>query len=311
MEDLGFKDVEIISPSNKNSYADYSRGQGVKFRLLAWKGIVAGEIMGKLRQEHKPYEAVQGQTEELYSKYLDKVIHSVETGAKDTLDLLVEAGEAFKKIELLDIPRKPVVAVVGEIFMRDNLYCSGFLRQRLENLGVETIMAPVREWIELSSMRYLQESAWRGEWQNVAKAWIQGYFQRRIEAKFEHALHGAIDPKTSLPLADILKYCDPYVHRDYVGDPPLALGTAAGLAKNGISGVANILPFTCLPGTIVASLSTAFRKDHNDMPWVDIAFDGQEDTGIETRLQAFVHQAKEYNRTQGYNKTANQGKSTE
>ena len=80
------------------------------------------------------------------------------------------------------------------------------------------------------------------------------------------------------------------------GDTP-----GEGLAKTGISGVANILPFTCLPGTIVASLSTAFRKDHEDMPWVDIAFDGQEDTGIETRLQAFVHQAKEYAKAKGYN----------
>ena len=31
-------------------------------------------------------------------------------------------------------------------------------------------------------------------------------------------------------------------------------------------------------------------------------FDGQEDTGIETRLQAFVHQAKEYANRMGYNK---------
>jgi predicted CoA-substrate-specific enzyme activase len=310
MEDLGFKDVEIISPSNKNSYADYSRGQGVKFRLVAWKGIVAGEILGKLRQEHKPYEAVQGQTEKMYKEYLDRLIHSVETGAKDTLDMLIEAGEAFKKLEMMDIPRKPVVAVVGEIFMRDNPYCSGFLKQRLENLGVETIMAPVREWIELSSMRYLQESGWRGEWQNAAKAWVQGYFQRRIEANFEHALASAIDTETMLPLVNILEYCDPYIHRDYVGDPPLALGTATGLAKTGISGVANILPFTCLPGTIVASLSAAFRKDHGDMPWVDIAFDGQEDTGIETRLQAFVYQTKEYAKARGFNKPEKQSQSS-
>ena len=302
MEDLGFKDVEIISPNNRNSYADFSRGQGVKFRLVAWKGLVSAEIMGKLRQERKPYEAIPGQTDELYWNYLGKLIHSVETGGKDTLDVLKQAGEAFKKMEMLDIPRKPVVAIVGEIFMRDNPFCSGFLRQRLENLGAEIIMAPVREWIELSSMRYLQESRWRGETGNVIKAWIQGYFQRRIGAKYEHALANAVEAERTIPVAELMELCDPYIHRDYVGDPPLALGTATALSKTEISGIANILPFTCLPGTIVASLSTAFRKDHADMPWVDIAFDGQEDTGIETRLQAFVHQAKEYARSRGYNK---------
>jgi predicted CoA-substrate-specific enzyme activase len=301
MEHLGFKDVEIISPNNKNSYADFSRGQGLKFRLVLWKGLVSAEILGKLRQERKPYEAVPGQTEEVYQKYLDKIVHSVETGAKDTLDVLKEAGEAFKKIEMLDIPRKPVIAIVGEIFMRDNPYCSGFLRQRLESLGAETMMSPVREWIELSTVRYREESGWRGEVLNVVKARIQGYFQRQIGSKFEHALADTIDSERIIPVEDILELCEPYIHRDYVGDPPLALGAAVGLAKTGISGVANILPFTCLPGTIVASLSTAFRKDHDDMPWVDIAFDGQEDTGIETRLQAFVHQAKEYVKVKGYN----------
>jgi predicted CoA-substrate-specific enzyme activase len=302
MENLGFRDVEIISPSNQNSYADFSRGQGVKFRLVAWKGLVAAEILGKLRQEHVPYEAVPGKTEQVYREYLDKLVRSVETGAKDTLEILKEAGDAFHKIEKLDIPRKPVVAVVGEIFMRDNPYCSGFLRQRLENLGAETVMSPVREWIELSSMRYLEESGWRRDVPKVIKAGIQGFFQRRIGSKYEHTLAHAIDTERIIPVRDILELCDPYIHRDYVGDPPLALGTAAGLAKTGISGIANILPFTCLPGTIVASLSVAFRRDHEDMPWVDIAFDGQEDTGIETRLQAFMHQAKEYAGTRGYNK---------
>jgi predicted nucleotide-binding protein (sugar kinase/HSP70/actin superfamily) len=99
---------------------------------------------------------------------------------------------------------------------------------------------------------------------------------------------------------DILELSAPYIHRDYVGDPPIALGAAAALARTGISGVAAILPFTCLPGTILASLSQAFRRDHGGIPWVDIAYDGQEDIGSETRLQAFVHQASEYCESRGY-----------
>ena len=302
LEHLGFREVEIISPNNRNSYADFSRGQGVKFRLLAWKGLVAAEIMGKLRQERKPYEAVPGETERVYRECLAKLERSVETGARTTLRVLKQAGEAFRAIATLDIPRKPVIAVVGEIFMRDNPYCSGFVKDRLEDLGAETIMAPIREWIELSSVRWAEESGWRGEVLNVVKAKLQAFFQHRIGARFEHELEEDIEAERIIPVEEILQLCDPYIHRDYVGDPPLALGAAAGLARTGISGVAAILPFTCLPGTIVASLSSAFRKDHDDLPWVDIAFDGQEDTGIATRLQAFVHQAGEYCRRKGYDK---------
>jgi predicted nucleotide-binding protein (sugar kinase/HSP70/actin superfamily) len=92
----------------------------------------------------------------------------------------------------------------------------------------------------------------------------------------------------------MLELSAPYIHRDYCGDPPLAFGAAAALADAGIAGVANILPFTCLPGTIVASIAAAFRRDHHSIPWVDIAWDGQEDVGTQTRLEAFAHQVEEY-----------------
>ena len=66
--------------------------------------------------------------------------------------------------------------------------------------------------------------------------------------------------------------------------------------NNRRGGVIHLLPFTCMPGTLIASISPKFRKDHNNIPWENIAYDGQDDTAIETRLQAFMHQAKEFAR---------------
>jgi predicted CoA-substrate-specific enzyme activase len=299
MERLGFGEVEIVSPNNRNSYSDFSRGQGVKFRLLAWKGLVAAEMLGRMRQERRPYEAVPGATERVYRGELARLVASVEKGARDTLKLLKQAGEAFRGVPMRDLPRKPLIAVVGEIFMRDNPFCSGFVRQRLEELGAETVMAPVREWIELSTRRWAEESGWRGEPLGVLKARVQAWFQHRIGRRFERAMEPYVETELIVAVERLLELSGPYIHRDYVGDPPIALGAAAALCRKGISGVAAILPFTCLPGTIVASLSASFRKDHDELPWVDIAYDGQEDTGIATRLQAFVHQAQEYCRRHG------------
>ena len=67
----------------------------------------------------------------------------------------------------------------------------------------------------------------------------------------------------------------------------------------------NILPFTCMPGTVVAAVSHKFKKDHNQLPYVSIAYDGQEDASIDLRLQEFMHQAKEYSIRNGYNKADN------
>jgi hypothetical protein len=49
-----------------------------------------------------------------------------------------------------------------------------------------------------------------------------------------------------------------------------------------------------MPGTVVASVSDIFRKDHNNIPFINIAYDGQDSVSLDTRLQAFVFQVKEF-----------------
>jgi predicted nucleotide-binding protein (sugar kinase/HSP70/actin superfamily) len=106
-----------------------------------------------------------------------------------------------------------------------------------------------------------------------------------------------------IEIQECLEICEPYINKDYDGEPVMALGTAVGLSDKGVSGYVNIFPFTCLPGTFVASVAPEFRENHNGIPWVDVAYDGQEDTGLETRLQAFMHQAGEYADRMGYRRS--------
>jgi len=72
------------------------------------------------------------------------------------------------------------------------------------------------------------------------------------------------------------------------------MGSSAALASRGVAGIAAILPFTCMPGTLVASVSDSFRKDYNNIPFINIAYDGQDTVSLDTRLQAFIFQVKEY-----------------
>jgi predicted nucleotide-binding protein (sugar kinase/HSP70/actin superfamily) len=105
------------------------------------------------------------------------------------------------------------------------------------------------------------------------------------------------DHEKDVSLHDMLRLSNKYVSEFYDGDPPIALGTSVALAQRGVSGMAAILPFTCMPGTLVASLSDSFRKDHNNIPFINIAYDGQDSVSLDTRLQAFAFQVKEYARS--------------
>ncbi len=302
---LGFKDAEIISPSNETAYEDISGGKGTKFRFLAWKGFVAVDILRKLKQERRPYELIKGTTDKVYQIALDDVVRSIENGAKDLPDILHRAALGFEKIQFSNGERRPVIAIVGEIFMRDNPFCSGFLVDRLEKFGAETFIAPFSEWLSYSTYRYTRDSLWKQDYKGVMKSKIQEFSQNISAGKLHKAVHGHIEVDRDISVKDMLSSCGDYIHKHYDGDPALNLGSSVELAKTGISGIVNILPFTCMPGTVVSSIGHKFKRDHNNIPYESIAYDGQEDTSIELRLQAFMHQAKEFARKNGYNRPKN------
>jgi predicted CoA-substrate-specific enzyme activase len=294
-ERIGYPEVEIISPSNDTSYAEMPVKNPVRFRMLAWKGFIAVDFLRKMVQEKRPYELKKGQANEVYQKYLGKLTSDVEKGARNLSGILKEAADEFDTIPLTGEGRKPIIAVVGEIFMRDNHYCSGRLVERLEEMGAETLIMPFSEWLLYSTYRYIRDSKWKRSLKGLVKAHIQKFSQNITAEMVSHKVKSRIDKQGVTHIHDILKYCYPYIHKDYDGDPPLSLGNVAILSRDYISGVANLLPFTCMPGTIISAVSETFRKDYNNLPWVNIAYDGQEDTALDSRLQAFMFQAREFN----------------
>lgn len=291
---LGYEKAEIVSPSNESSYADIAGKDAPKFRFNAWKGFIAVDFLRKLKQETKPYELHTGDTDAVYSSSLDRIIRCIETGAHGLHRVLQEIAGNFRKIPVDRSYRKPIVGVIGEIFMRDNSFCNGGLINRLEMLGVETLIAPFSEWVTYSTYRYERDSIWKRDIRGYLKAHVQELAQHVSENLIMRNIRHEIDHVRQVPLQSMLQLCNPYVHKDYDGDPPIAMGTAAYLATRGVSGIAAILPFTCMPGTLVAAVSDSFRKDHGNIPWINVAYDGQDSVSLDTRLQAFVFQVKEF-----------------
>jgi predicted nucleotide-binding protein (sugar kinase/HSP70/actin superfamily) len=178
--------------------------------------------------------------------------------------------------------------------MRDNAFCSGQIVKRLEELGAETLMAPFAEWLSYSTYRYTRDSKWKKDTKGFVRSKIQGILQHYLEINLQNTVKKLTPIGPMVRVEDMLQHCDRYIHHDYDGDPPLSLGTADILSNGYISGVVNILPFTCMPGTLNTSVSDLFKRDHDHFPWENFAYDGQEETSMESRLQAFMHQAREY-----------------
>ncbi len=291
---LGFGKAEILTPSNDTSYADLAGKKSQTFRINAWKGFVSFDYLRQLYRETRPYEINKGETEGIYEASLKKIEHCIESGSKGLHGLLVSVASDFMDIRVDKSRRKPVVSILGEIYMRDNAGCNGNIANRLEDLGVEVLIGPFSEWITYSTYRYTRDSKWKNDKKGIIKSRIQEIGQEAIVSYLLRGIKKFTDRGKDVSLHEMLKFCNTYVNEFYDGDPPIAMGSSVALAERGIAGIAAILPFTCMPGTLIAAVSDSFRKDHNNIPFINIAYDGQDSVSLETRLQAFIFQVKEY-----------------
>ena len=107
---------------------------------------------------------------------------------------------------------------------------------------------------------------------------------------FEGHLRNFGEPKTK----SLFKKAKPYVDSSFEGETILSVGKTIDFAKRGASGIVNIMPFTCMPGTIVSTLLKRYREENSNIPILNMAYDGQEQTNTLTRLEAFMHQAMEF-----------------
>jgi predicted nucleotide-binding protein (sugar kinase/HSP70/actin superfamily) len=119
--------------------------------------------------------------------------------------------------------------------------------------------------------------------------------ERRLFARVKHLLRNDADP----PMRKLLDAVHPYTDPLLGTESTLTLAKVAHLAGAGISGVLNVMPFSCMPGIVVSAISPRLRRDFDQLPWLDINFDGQRITNIRTRLEAFVHQVTQFGRSHG------------
>ncbi|HEY5471362.1 MAG TPA: acyl-CoA dehydratase activase [Bacteroidales bacterium] len=291
---LGFHDAELITPSNETSYEDVAGEHSQKFRINAWKGFIVSDYLNKIYRETRPYEINKGECDKLYDNSLARLETCIENGSKNLRKVIAGIASDFMAVKVDKSQKKPVVAIIGEIFMRGNAGCNGNIANRLEDIGVEVIVSPFSEWLNYSTYRFTRDSRWKNDNKGIVKSKIQGFGQDLIAESLIRGIKKFTDHEKDVSLHDMLHLCNSYVNEFYDGDPAVAIGTSVALTKKGVSGIGAILPFTCMPGTLIASVSDSFRKDHNNIPFINIAYDGQDSVSLDTRLQAFVYQVKEY-----------------
>lgn len=303
LDDLGYPDVPIYSPTqDEHLYRDLGM-VGKNFTRLAWQGMVAIDLLDKKLRETRPYEVNQGESDQVFKYYRQKVYEIIRDSGDNPQQSLYElteilraARKRFEQIKVINPGSKPRIGIVGEIYIRSNAFSNEFIVRELEKLGAEVWLPPISEWflyLNYTSRRY---SLRNKRFANFWRTYITELVQKRDEHKLAHIFDGSLVNHPEPPISKTLQAAKPYLDDSFEGEAVLSVGKCADYIKKGVSGLVNVMPFTCMPGTIVGAVMKRYREDHNNIPFLNMAYDGQEETNTLTRLEAFMHQARQYQR---------------
>ena len=122
---------------------------------------------------------------------------------------------------------------------------------------------------------------------------VENFFQKKIEKMLAAPLEKKFGPLAEKPVEHVLELAAPYIHHSFEGEAVLSIGKIIEYYHQGVGGVINVMPFTCMPSTIVSTQTMRLSADCGNMPILNISFDGQSDPTLPTRLEAFVEQVRQ------------------
>ena len=292
LDNLGLHEVPIVAPMQDESlYRDLGM-VGKDFLRLLWNGITAVDMLQKVHWEHRPYEKKKGSADGIYRKALVDAMGAIER-REDPLPVLKRAYEEFAAMEITE-RNKPVIGVVGEIYIRANRFGNEDVVGQIERLGGEAWVAPIGEWFLYVNETAKVAARMNRSWRDLAKAHLSNWVQLRDEHRLMTGFNGSLRSLHEPSIGTTLQRALPYIHHSFEGEAVLSVGKAIDYIGRGVSGIVNVMPFSCMPGTIAGALLKRVQEDHGNIPLLSIAYEGQQDTQTVTRLEAFMHQARAY-----------------
>jgi len=312
-----FDRVKIGSLSSDDSYSlnglveeDQVRG----LRKASYFSVVVADILDRLLWRVRPYEREPGSTDD----FIESSMHQMEdTFAK------YGPGNAFDKIlskledivregrALIDpaIPPKPLIGMVGEIYLRTQVHANQDVIRVLEKYGAEVVNASICEWVNYTTYDGLRDAkiGFRLNLKQLRLRALKEYLKRALnfgtELFYQQSKQRQVykSVRSVMDLAEdhevghlekILKERDLFSF-DVGTEACLSIPGIVEYAMEGYNGVVNVYPFTCMPSTLTSAIVKPLMNKLR-IPYLDTPYDSSFQPGREAAIRTFMYQAQQH-----------------
>jgi len=304
LDDMGYQNVPVISPTSKNSYDGIADHSPDMMRRM-WRGLVASDIVRKMLLKTRPYETTAGDADEVFEhsvEMLEKILEDPDITLSRQLpamaDVLAESRRNFRAVPARYTRTRPLIGVVGEIFCRLNTFSNNEAVRKIEAHGGEAWLSDVGEWVWYTN--WSQKELIRQDKGAVSLSMLAATVKNAVQRRDEHKL---LEPFADEFVGyeepgdlkkEVLAPGWPYLPADgALGEMALSIGKSCYLHAKGADGIIDISPFSCMNGIVSEAVYHALAKDHDDMPIRNFYFDATS-SNMDRDLDIFMELANGY-----------------
>jgi predicted CoA-substrate-specific enzyme activase len=301
---LGLHGVPVIAPLTSTRFDELSGLFGLRYMALLWQGWMGAEVLQRLRLHIRPYEKKAGETDRVFESGIKDIAKAmVQPNGRPSwqnrkvLAALKQAVQALKAIPVDRCKERPTIGIVGEFYTVLNRWTNQDIIRTLEELGAEVRIhgLTVTNCFTLFSQHYYVRN--RLKEKEVCAAlyyFLRNWWLMSLVGRAERYMPDELRVFGTLDARTILNEVAPFIYYDI--DPILATFTTRvrQFAASGISGICNLFVLNCMLGNVTVSIFKKALSDHKNLPLLHAVYDGQKETNMLTRIEAFMHQAKLY-----------------
>ncbi|MBR1751397.1 MAG: 2-hydroxyacyl-CoA dehydratase [Ruminococcus sp.] len=257
--------------------------------------VLYGDMLMLLYNQCKPYEVNEGMTDELVARWQHRLARLM-----DSNDYLLP--KPIYKAMLRDfaaIPRrkekKPVVGIVGEIYVKYSPLANNHLNEFLLSEGCEPNVPGLLDFVLYCASDAVNDARLYGKKDkksfiyNIGYDVLYKYQKQQIKIIKEHGVF-----KPPHDFEHLRKCADKYINQGVkMGEGWLITAEMAALAETGAKNIICTQPFGCLPNHIVAKgMSRVIKEAYPDANIVAIDYDpGATRVNQENRIKLMLANA--------------------
>jgi len=251
------------------------REMPVSVTYYAYYAYMLGGLFRKTACRIRPYETIPGQTDRIFEQVHGILMKALSGG--QSIESAIQSGiQLIDGIEYDKTSRKPLVAIFGDLYVRDNDIMNQDLIKCIEKAGGEVLVTPYHDYMKIVIEGIFRRAKQRGERVETSLNRILLNVLKYMDDRHYKSFSKYLGPAPVIKPKALEKYLSDFnIHPLHSGESYDNILKIFYLMENypGVALFVQTNPSYCCPALITEAMTRQIRKK-TGVPVVTITYDG-------------------------------------